>query len=146
MFERVLLAVDGSEHSERAIPVAAELAKKFGSEVLVLNVREIVLMRADPELVLRRSDPTGKGISEEGLSPAEQVTERLVKDGINAHGKSVDAVHSGAAKEILEEAREFGANHIVMGTRGHSELSGLLLGSVATKVLHHSDCPVTVVR
>jgi nucleotide-binding universal stress UspA family protein len=146
MFERVLLAVDGSEHSERAIPVAAELAKKFGSEVLVLNVHELVIMRADPELVLERSNPTGHGTAEESLSLAEQVSQRLVKDGINAHGKSIEAVHSGAAKEILDEAREFGADHIVLGTRGHSELTGLLLGSVATKVLHHSDCPVTVVR
>ncbi len=138
MFERVLLAVDGSEHSERAIPVAAELARKFGSEVSVLNVRELVLMT--------RSNPIGKGAAEESLSLAEQVTERLVKDGITAHGKSVDAVQSGAAKQILEEAKEFGATHIVLGTRGHSELTGLLLGSVATKVLHHSECPVTVVR
>ena len=138
MFERVLLAVDGSAHSDRAIPVAAELAKRFGSEVLVLNVRELVLMT--------RSNPIGKGTPEESLSLAEQVAGRLVKDGINAHGKSADAVQSGAAKQILEEAQEFAAELIIMGTRGHSELTGLLLGSVATKVLHHSKCPVTVVR
>jgi len=138
MFERVLLAVDGSAHSDRAIPVAAELAKKFGSEVLVLNVRELVLMT--------RSNPIGKGTPEESLSLAEQVAGRLVKDGINARGKSADAIQSGAAKQILEEAQEFAAELIIMGTRGHSELTGLLLGSVATKVLHHSKCPVTVVR
>jgi len=138
MFERVLLAVDGSEHSERAALVAGELAKRFGSEVLVLNVREMI--------VLTRSNPIGKGTSEQSLALAEQVAGQLVAEGVNARGVSSEAVQGGAAKEILEEAEKFGAGLIVMGTRGHSELSGLLLGSVATKVVHHAQCPVTVVR
>jgi nucleotide-binding universal stress UspA family protein len=138
MFERVLLAVDGSEHSERAIQVAGELAKKFGSEVLVLNAREVLLMT--------RSSPVGKETTEQSQTLVRQVAERLAKDGVNARGESVSIVESGAAKEILEEARKFEANLIVMGTRGHSQLAGLMLGSVASKVVHHAECPVTVVR
>jgi len=138
MFERVLLAVDGSEHSERVIQVASELAKRFGSEVLVLNVREMVL--------LTRSSPIGKETPEQSLTLVKHVAERLVKDGVNARGESAKAVQSGAAKEILDEAKKFGANLIIMGTHGHSELAGLLLGSVASKVLRHAECPVTLVR
>ena len=138
MFERVLVAVDGSEHSERVIQVASELAKRFGSEVLVLNVREVVLAT--------RSSPVGKETPEQSHTLVQQVAERLVKDGVNARGESVKVVQSGAAKEILDEAKKFEANLIIMGTRGHSELSGLLLGSVAGKVVRHAECPVTVVR
>ncbi|HZW43090.1 MAG TPA: universal stress protein [Dermatophilaceae bacterium] len=138
MFERVLLAVDRSECSERAILVAGELAKRFGSEVLVLNVREVILMT--------RSSPIPKETSLQSLELVQQVAERLTNDGVNARGESASAVQSGAAKEILDEAKKFGADLIVMGTRGHSELTGLLLGSVASKVLHHAACPVTVVR
>jgi len=138
MFERVLLAVDGSEHSERVIQVASELAKRFGSEVLVLNVREMVL--------LTRSSPIGKETPEQSLTLVKHVAERLVKDGVNARGESAKAVQSGAAKEILDEAKKFGANLIIMGTHGHSEIAGLLLGSVAGKVLRHAECPVTLVR
>ena len=138
MFERVLVAVDGSKHSERVISVASELAKRFGSEVLVLNVREVV--------ITTRSGPIGKESPEESLSLVKKVAERLVKDGVNAHGESSKTIQSGPAKEILDEARKFKANLIVIGSHGHSELTGLLLGSVASKVLHHAECPVTVVR
>ncbi|HEY5249392.1 MAG TPA: universal stress protein [Dermatophilaceae bacterium] len=137
MFERVLLAVDRSEHSEKVILAAGELAKRFGSEVLVLNVREVVLMT--------RSSPIPTETSEQSLELVRGVSERLVKDGVNARGESSKAVRSGAAKEILDEAKKFDANLIIMGTRGHSELTGLLLGSVASKVLHHAECPVMVV-
>jgi nucleotide-binding universal stress UspA family protein len=138
MFERVLLAVDGSKHSERAISVASELAQRFGSEVLVLNIREVVLTT--------RSGPIEKESPKESLSLVKKVAERLVRDGVNARGESAKVVQSGPAKEILDVAKEFEANLIVMGTRGHSELTGLLLGSVASKVLRHAKCPVTVVR
>lgn len=138
MFERVLVAIDSSEHSEQVVQVASELAKRFGSEVLVLNVREVVLAT--------RSSPIGKKTSEQSHTLVQQVAERLVKDGVNARGESSKAVQSGAAKEILDEAKKFEANLIIMGTRGHSELAGLLLGSVAGKVLRHAECPVTVVR
>ena len=138
MFERVLLAVDGSKHSERAISVASELAQRFGSEVLVLNIREVVLTT--------RSGPIEKESLEESRSLVKKVAERLVRDGVNARGESSKVVQSGPAKEILDVAKEFEANLIVMGTRGHSELTGLLLGSVASKVLRHAECPVTVVR
>lgn len=138
MFERVLLAVDSSEHSERAIPVAGELAKRFGSEVLVANVREVVL--------LARSGLIAKKTSDESLTLVQQVVERLVKAGVNARGESFTALQSGAAKGILEEAKKFEANLIVMGTRGHSALTGVLLGSVAHEVIHHAECSVMVVR
>ena len=138
MFERVLVAVDSSEHSEKVIQVASELAKRFGSEVLVLNVREVVLAT--------RSGPIGKETPELSHTLVQQVAERLVKNGVNARGETAKAVQSGAAKEILDEAKKFEADLIIMGTHGHSELAGLLLGSVASKVLRHAECPVTVVR
>jgi nucleotide-binding universal stress UspA family protein len=138
MFERVLVAIDSSEHSEQVIQVASELAKRFESAVLVLNVREVLLAT--------RSNPIGKATPEQSQTLVQQAAERLVKDGVNAHGESAKAVQSGAAKEILDAAKKFKANLIIMGTHGRSEIAGLLLGSVASKVLRHAECPVTLVR
>ena len=138
MFERVLVAIDSSEHSEQVIQVASELAKRFGSEVLVLNVREVLLAT--------RSSPIGKATPEQSQTLVQQAAERMIKDGVNARGESAKAVQSGAAKEILDAAKKFEANLIIMGTHGRSEIAGLLLGSVASKVLRHAECPVTLVR
>ena len=138
MFERVLVAIDSSEHSEQVIQVASELAKRFESAVLVLNVREVLLAT--------RSSPIGKATPEQSQTLVQQAAERMIKDGVNARGESAKAVQSGAAKEILDAAKKFEANLIIMGTHGRSEIAGLLLGSVASKVLRHAECPVTLVR
>jgi nucleotide-binding universal stress UspA family protein len=58
--------------------------------------------------------------------------------------RSSDNVHN-PAKAILDSAKAFDATHIVMGTRGLSDIEGLLLGSVTHKVIQKSDVPVTVV-
>jgi nucleotide-binding universal stress UspA family protein len=50
------------------------------------------------------------------------------------------------ARSIVERAHELGCTHIVMGTRGMSLLGNLVLGSVATKVIHAARCPVTLVK
>ena len=137
MFQKVLLAVDGSEHSARAVPVAADIAKKSDGEVLVFHVREYQVVRGG-------AYPMEDGPEAQEL--VDGVTASLRAEGVKARG--IVESHTGglAARAILNEAEAEGADAIVMGSRGHSDLVGLLLGSVAHKVIQLSHCPVVVAR
>ena len=137
MFQKVLLAVDGSEHSSKAVPVAADIARKSDGEVLVFHVREYTIARG------------GAYPLEDGLHARELVdgvTASLQAEGVKARGVVEPHLADGAARAILDEAESEGADAIVMGCRGRSELAGLLLGSVAHKVIQLSHCPVVVAR
>jgi nucleotide-binding universal stress UspA family protein len=70
----------------------------------------------------------------------------LTKAGVRAHGVVRDTIFGHAAREIIEDAREHGADVIIMGSRGRGDLAGLVLGSTAHKVIHLADRPVLVVR
>jgi nucleotide-binding universal stress UspA family protein len=136
MFESILLAVDGSGPSNRAVGTTLDLATKLGSEVIVVHVRERESGRLDYE-------PTASDRAAELVDE----TVRKVKDaGVSARGEVHSAVFGRAARAILEVANESGASMVVMGSRGLSDLAGLVMGSVTHKVLHLAHCPVLVVR
>jgi nucleotide-binding universal stress UspA family protein len=135
MFERIVLAVDGSEPAQRALPVAADLASKYGSEVIAVHVLEQQLGRGGP-------------IAFETTEEATRVpAARSLKDvGVSARAEARAALAGRAAQEIMDVAASEDAGLIVMGSRGMSDWQGLLIGSVAHKVVHLSSVPVLIVR
>ncbi|HET8525079.1 MAG TPA: universal stress protein [Actinomycetota bacterium] len=133
MFDKILLAVDGSEHSERATAAAADLATKSAGTVYVLHVHEAGLV-APVET------------NTEAKVIVDQAMKQLEADGVQVTGDAVSARSGSIAPTIIEAARSLGSDLIVMGTRGLSDFSGLLVGSIAHKVIQHADCPVLVVR
>ena len=139
MYEKILAAVDHSEITPRVINAVLELASLSQGEVWVLHLRE-------RETVGR----TGLLTSSEGRDEAsEAVTaavETLTKAGIKTHGAVRETLFGHAAREIVSDAQEHGADVIVMGSRGRGDLAGLVLGSTAHKVMHLADRPVLVVR
>lgn len=137
MFEKILLAVDGSKESASAVPLAADLAKKSGGEVVVFHVREHVVGRGGSwEL---EDDAQSQAL-------VDKVKSELAAADVKASGR-VDAGLAGhTALAILDAADAEGADLIVMGTRGRSDLKGLLLGSVAHKVIQLGNRPVLVAR
>jgi nucleotide-binding universal stress UspA family protein len=74
-----------------------------------------------------------------------KLVEELSRDGLDAVAKVVSYVGPRPAQGIAEIAREAGADVIVVGTRGHSALGGLVVGSVARRLLHVAPCPVLTV-
>lgn len=137
MFQKLLLAVDGSEHSAKAVPVAADIATKSDGEVVVFHVREYQFTRAG-------TYPMEDGLQAQEL--VDKVVAELTADGVKARGVVEPHIVGEAARAILSEAEAEGADAIVMGCRGRSELTGLLLGSVAHKVIQLGHCPVVVAR
>jgi nucleotide-binding universal stress UspA family protein len=76
----------------------------------------------------------------------EHAAQELHDAGVKAHYEVRNALYGQAAREIVDDASAHDAGVIVMGSRGRSDLTGLLLGSTAHKVIHLSDRPVLVVR
>jgi nucleotide-binding universal stress UspA family protein len=137
MFERILFAVDGSEHVRKAIPTVAELALRFGSEVTVLHVREHELTwAADVEL----------DTAEEAADLVDGIVRELKDAGVSALPEIRRAPVGLVPKMIVSAAEETHAALIAIGTRGLTDWESLMLGSVAHKVLHHATCPVLLVR
>jgi nucleotide-binding universal stress UspA family protein len=137
MFDNILLAIDRSQHSNKAVEKAIELAKMTDGEVSVFHVREVLGGRAGP---------VDLDLGEEEDNIAEDTARRLQELGVKATGARVTAYYGDTAALIVKAARDSGADVIVMGSRGHSEIPSLLLGSVAHKVTHLATGPVLIVR
>jgi nucleotide-binding universal stress UspA family protein len=138
MYDKVLVAVDHSEVSERVLAAARDLALLSKGEVWVVHLREREVIAQ-----LGRVPSESESEAEAAVTSA---LESLNAAGIRAHGEVRDTLFGHAAREIIEEARERGADVIVMGSRGRGDLTGLVLGSTAHKVIHLADRPVLVVR
>ena len=139
MYDRILVAVDHSEMSDRAVVAARDLAVLSNGEVWVLHLRE---REMGPKTgVLVPNEPT-----EEATAEVSASVEVLTQAGVKAHGKVRNTIFGYAAREIVSYAKQVDADVIVMGSRGRGDMAGLLLGSTAHKVIHLSDRPVLVVR
>ena len=137
MFEKILVAVDGSDNSKKATPVVIDIAKTRKAEVVVMHAIE-------------HPEPRGPVAKADTPEDAKQVTETVVREinsaGIPVRGEVVWTTPGRAAQAIVDTASDENAGLIVMGSRGLSDIEGLLLGSVTHKVLQHADRPVLVVR
>jgi nucleotide-binding universal stress UspA family protein len=104
MFDRVLLAVDGSEHSRRAVAATAELAGGGTTEVLVLHLQELgAAGRAGPIPLEEHS---------EAADLVNRVTDELRSAGVKARGAAHAVLTSDVAPEIISSAKEFDAGLI----------------------------------
>lgn len=147
MFETILAATDGSHSAEKALAFAVELAKKHGSRLIFCTVtnRQLAMLEADePDPI-----PADTGLvsavtalGAETLRRAEQVAKAA---GFNAY-ELCEAYGTNIGATIVKQAEAHGADHIVVGSTGQTGLARLLLGSVASAVIHYAHCPVTVVR
>ena len=139
MYDKILVAVDRSETSDRALLAARDLALLSNGEVWVLHLRERELM-TKTSVVL--SDETER----EAMAMVEAAVDKLTAAGVKAHGEVRNTLFGYAGREIVDDAIERGVDVIVMGSRGRTDLAGLILGSTAHKVIHLADRPVLVVR
>jgi nucleotide-binding universal stress UspA family protein len=143
MFKKILVPLDGSGLSARAVPVAYDLAGPDS---------ELVLVRAvDPVQIAMGISAYGASPSwsDELSQPGRKATDQLaaVRAGLPADLSVESYVTEGdAAGTIVDTARETKADLIVMSSHGYSGLSRWMLGSVAEKVLRAAPCPVFVVR
>jgi nucleotide-binding universal stress UspA family protein len=139
MYDKILVAVDHSEISDRAVVAARDLAVLSNGEVWVLHLRERETGAKTGQLV---TDET----TDDANAAVAAAVDVLAQAGVKAHGEVRNTIFGYAAREIIIDAGEVNADVIVMGSRGRGDLAGLLLGSTAHKVIHLSDRPVLIVR
>ncbi len=139
MYNKILVAVDGSPVSDRAVLAARDLAQLSSGEVWVLHLREFAF-----------GGKAGALPPLETPSEADSAVEANVKifteAGIKAHALVKNIMSGHAAREIVADAIELGCDVIVMGSRGRGDLAGLVIGSTTHKVIHLTDRPVLIVR
>jgi nucleotide-binding universal stress UspA family protein len=138
MYERVLVAIDHSQSTERVLAAARDLASLSKGEVWVLHLRE--------REVIPRMGLVADESANEAEAKVQAAADELVLAGVKAHGEVRDTIYGHAAREIIDDAKEHDVGVIVMGSRGRGDLTGLVLGSTAHKVIHLTDRPVLVVR
>jgi nucleotide-binding universal stress UspA family protein len=138
-FERILVAIDGSEASDRAFAKAVELAALLQTKLVALAVEGPLPAYAatigEVEEVKREKDAFFATLAARAKEQAERASVPL----------DVDVRAGHAADVIVRHAAEINADLIVLGYKGHS-LRTHLLGSTADRVSEHAGCPVMIVR
>ena len=146
--KRIVAAVDLSEPSLRAADLAADLAAKYDAELVLLTVgREIVWPDPGMEAYARMEHMPEPVAAVAIGSMRERLAE--IRDRATAKGArriSTDVFVGDPAGQILDCANARQADLIALGSRGHGRLAGLLLGSVAQKVVALAHCAVLVVH
>jgi nucleotide-binding universal stress UspA family protein len=138
MFRKILVAVDGSRHSSRALEFADDLSRRYKAPLLLLH--------AFPHV----SDLLGTPQYERMLEARSLIGEQLLA---SAHAQvnertqvETQLIEGPPAPAILRVAAEEGCDLIVVGSRGHGQLAGILLGSVSSVVAQRAGCPVLIVH
>jgi nucleotide-binding universal stress UspA family protein len=148
MFKHILVPTDGSKLAEKGIKVGVRLAKALGAKVTGVYVilPYVPPVYADVGVVLPGTTlDEYRKISEKAASKALSAVEREARAA--RVGCVLQAVYDAPVwRGILETARKRKCDAIAMATHGQSGLGGLLLGSVANRVLAHSKIPVVVIR
>lgn len=139
MFEKILLATDGSPDAGQALVYARDLALRDGARVIVIHAFEPV-----PSYL---GDPVEGRVLARHISAGEEVANdaagKLQEAGVQV---IVEVLEGPAADAILSVANVRQCDLIVMGSRGHGALASLLLGSVSHRVLAHARIPVMIVK
>ncbi len=138
-FNYILLAYDGSEHSQRALQTALNVAHCSDAKIqLVYAYDKIPRYLGEPNLQhwIDRSVDGARGV-------IEQAVQQLQASGIDF---TVNILEGPASEAVLRVAETEGCDLIVLGSHGLGELKGLLLGSVSDRVLQHARIPVLIVH
>lgn len=142
---RILVPVDGSENSTRALKIGLSIAKQRDAKLIILN--------AIPAPRFYGESPVATGVSPNYYEVIEEDSKRIIEDakklagtfGVAVEGVVIRAL-SSVVQEVVDFAEKENVDLIVIGTRGLGGFKRLMLGSVSTGVVTHAHCNVLVVR
>ena len=147
LLSRILVPLDGSELSLRALTPAKELATRLPASITLFQMSRIIVPYAEASMLgvttvnYAQWNEDVKTVVENELSTLEK---KLREENLTVTHRVT--VGTDAASEIIEAGKKVGADLVVMSTHGASGLSKWVLGSVAEKVLRNSDIPLLLVN
>jgi len=147
MYKRIAVAVDGSDTSTAALNEAVKLAKLMNSTLLLLYVCEElpVIWNVEGMMPFPMEDVTN-ALIESGKQLLQKDKLRLADSGIGVETRLVEDYNGRIGAVISQEAEQWLADLLVVGTHGRKALDHLILGSVAESVMRTADMPVLLVR
>jgi len=150
LFERILVPLDGSEHSMHALEKAVQIAKKCDGKITLVHVYSVLssgvvpmtmyeTVTLTPEIITKLAEAVRKA----GVSILEEAEKRVKAEGV----QSTTLLREGhVVVEILKAAKEENVDLIVIGARGLSTIKEIFLGSVSHGVTIHAPCPVLLMK
>lgn len=138
MFHKLLVAVDGSPQSNAALAVAADLAQRYNATLCLLH--------AFPHVSDLLGTPQYEHLLEARSAIGQQILESTRAQVATKVPIEMQLIEGPPAPAILRVAAEDGCDLIVLGSRGHGQLAGMLLGSVSSAVAQRAHCAVMIVH
>ena len=142
MYKTILVPLDGTETAEAVLPHVFNLAKSEGAEIVLLTVA------ADAVAAFTFGDPA---LAEEFIETQESAAQKYLsslQESLTVEGYKVSTIiREGAVHTaIVDVSKEIKADIIAMSTHARRGVAHLFLGSVAEKVVRHSDIPIMLIR
>jgi len=146
-FQKILCPTDFSDASLCGIKMAAEMVKKFDSEVILLNVHKPIPHLPSPRMEASDITFDVTGYEKAIIADAENSMEEIKNTILGEDANVKLLVHIGhPAKEILKVAEEEKVEAIFIATHGRTGLSKIMFGSVAQRIIRKANCPVLSIR
>ncbi len=146
MYDRILVPIDGSPTSERALAEAAGLARLCSATLRLLHVMDPLMHITGyerPEVFVREIEPALRKAAQDLLAKAR---DRVADERVKVETALVDSVGQRVSDIILDQAAAWPADLIVIGTHGRRGVDRVLMGSDAEQVARRSPVPVLLVR
>lgn len=141
-FEKILVPIDFSTHSDKAVEAAVELAKAFGSELHLIHAYSMPVAMVGPYDYQIPANILGD-LRDSAARRVDQEAKKLADSGVKVNALIAEGV---ATQVITDAAEQIGADLIVMGTRGLTGLKHAVLGSVTERTIRHAPCPVLTIN
>jgi len=144
MYQRIMVAVDGSETAERGLKEAITLAKEQRARLAIVHVIDIVVVFGAGQFPGTYVEATHE-LARDTIDHARKTAQAA---GVEAEILSPEIVTAGyhVADTIAQLARDWNADLLVVGTHGRRGVSRLLIGSVAERIARVAPCPLLLVR
>jgi nucleotide-binding universal stress UspA family protein len=145
MYKRILVPVDGSETANRGLAEALKLARSLGAALKLVHVVDNSALALNPEAGIAAA-PLAQDFSEDGKGVLEEAKALATREGASVEAALHENFTGRVADLIVQEAKSWGADLIVMGTHGRRGIRHAVLGSDAEAVVRAATVPVLLVR